>query len=142
MKTMKISDVLREWVKYYCGRTICKDDLEQLRVLADRIDSEMVELPRDADRRPIHIGDKVWCMVPYLTDGNAMTAEAILLLPNSVSKIFIDGEVNVEPTELTHFRPDSWEHIAQDLEDWAEGNISGSAQSFAARIRALAAKEG
>ena len=139
---MKISDELREWANFYCGgRTIRKDDLK-LRYLADRIDSEMVELPRDADRRPIHINDKVWCMVPYLTDGNAMTAEAILLLPNGVSKIFIDGEVNVEPTELTHFCPDSWEHIAQDLDDWAEGNISGSAQSFAARIRALAKKEG
>lgn len=142
MKTMKISDVLREWVKHYCGRTLCKDNLEQLRVLADRIDSEMVELPRDLDRRPIHVGDKVWCIVPYLTDGKAMTVEAISLFPEGVSRIFMNGEVNVEPTELTHFSPDSWERIAQDLDDWAEGTISGSAQSFAARIRAFAAKQG
>lgn len=138
---MKISDELRAWVDFYCGRTICKDDLNKLRYLADRIDDDMVELPHDADRRPIHVKDKVWCLVPYLTDGKAMTAEAILLLPNGVSKIFIDGDINVEPSELTHICPDSWERIAQDLDDWAEGNISGSVQSFAARIRALAAKE-
>lgn len=63
-----------------------------------------------------------------------------------------DGSMHVEchPAGITHECPDSLESIAQDLEDWAEanhwsvdkGDIFNSAQSFADRIRKLAAKEG
>lgn len=44
---MKISDELRKWC-------------DELRVLADRIDREMVELPKDAEGEPIRIGDVLY----------------------------------------------------------------------------------
>lgn len=49
---MKISDELRNWCDMACGdKTISK--------LADRIDSEMVEQPKDRNGRILHIGDEV-----------------------------------------------------------------------------------
>ena len=51
---MKISDELRRW----CDKIDHKrEGFWNLRELADRIDSEMVELPKDADGVPIHVGD-------------------------------------------------------------------------------------
>lgn len=58
---MKISDELREWADVHCGEE-CE---EYLGLLADRIDREMVELPKDMDLAPIHVGDTV-----YLEDGH------------------------------------------------------------------------
>ncbi|MDY5003720.1 MAG: hypothetical protein SO057_06230 [Atopobiaceae bacterium] len=59
----KISDELRKWAD-----DLDSDDIvcttATLYTLADRIDSEMVALPKTADGVPIHVGDKV-----YLDDG-------------------------------------------------------------------------
>ena len=53
----KISDELRKW----CDESdVDGGACDELRVLADRIDAEMVELPKDADGAPIHVGDTVW----------------------------------------------------------------------------------
>lgn len=56
----KVSDKVREWCDRCCGDLIYKDDWDELRALADRIDAEMVELPKDADGEPIHIGDVLY----------------------------------------------------------------------------------
>lgn len=118
----KISDEIRKWAD-----DLDSDDIvcttATLYTLADRIDSEMVELPKDADGEPIHVGDTA-----YLKDGR---------------------EVKVRlPFELWHERPDSWERIAQDMEDWSDDNrvnwisdVSDRAAEFAHRIRKLAKKE-
>lgn len=131
----KISDALREWTRR--ARADEHMSLRELDAIADHIDAEMVELPRDIDGVPIHVGDKVWEM---LGDGEEETVRSITLTGGTAAVTtachgFIAG---VRPNDLTHTRPDSLEHIARDLEDWAEGNISGSAQSFANRIRKLA----
>ena len=57
---MKISDEIHDWCDFYSGESINNDDCDKLRALADRIDSEMVELPRDRDGVRIHVGDTVW----------------------------------------------------------------------------------
>jgi len=64
----KISDEIRDWCDY-CGGIIDSDDKAELRALVDRIDAEMVELPRDADGAPIRAGDTL--------DGYGKTIEVV-----------------------------------------------------------------
>ena len=132
-----ISDEIREFVRRsYADEYM---DPRELLALADRADAEMVELPRDIDGVPINVGDTV-----YLEDGRKAEVSRIIL---GQEKTSIDlwmcdkGSFffSVAQRDITHAVPDSWGRIARDLEDWAEGNISGSAQSFAGRIRKLAA---
>lgn len=54
---MKISDELRKWCD---GADVDGNACDELRVLADRIDREMMELPKDAEGEPIHIGDVLY----------------------------------------------------------------------------------
>ena len=61
----KISNEIRRWCASHEGTLISIDDSDELRALIDRIDAEMVELPKDADGVLIHVGDKV-----YLDDGH------------------------------------------------------------------------
>lgn len=135
-----ISDEIHKWCAFNEDTFIDDDDCNELRALADRIDAEMVELPRDIDGVPIHVGDKVWEM---LGDGEEETVRSITLTGGTaaVTTACHGFRAGVRPNDLAHTRPDSFEHIARDLEDWAEGNISGSAQSFADRIRKLAERE-
>ena len=139
---MKISDELREWADVHCGEE-CE---EYLGLLADRIDAEMVELPKDADGEVIHVGDTVYspvgkeCCVKEI----AITQQGVCVkckAPDTTISTFFSYD-------LAHERPDSWERIAQDMEDWAERYkfkpdkvIFNDALDFAGRIRKLA-KEG
>lgn len=118
--------------------------------LADRIDAEMVELPKAADKKPIHIGDTL-----YSPDGNEHHAWFMCrqfnenrhwIVFDSVPDLFLDREL--VPLLMSHTRPDSWERIADELEELSESNrINGSGEVFyragelAARIRRLADKE-
>lgn len=141
---MKISDELREFID---EEDLYPRYIAALRRIANRIDSEMVELPKTADGVPIHVGDTV-----YLDDVRKACVTEIDIKDDCVSIDCWDGSMHVEchPAGITHECPDSLESIAQDLEDWAEanhwsvdkGDIFNSAQSFADRIRKLAAKEG
>ena len=69
----KISDEIREWCEL-CGGIIDSVDKAELDALADRIDAETVELPRDRDGVPIHVGDTV-----YLDDGQKAEVIRIVL---------------------------------------------------------------
>lgn len=141
---MKISDEIRAW----CDGG---DTVKDLRALADRIDDEMVELPKDKDGVPIHAGDVV-CG----DDGKAWRVHEIVLLAvtESVRKFSVkavcdDGaKRGLRPEWLSHERPDSLESIADELEglsvDSMVGDIdllSSCALDLAKRIRRLAAKE-
>ena len=129
----KISDEIRDFID---EEDLYPRQIAGLRRIADRIDAEMVELPKDADGVPIHVGDTVY----GCRSGMEMTISELRMTANGWSISTSRGYLT--DAELTHTRPDSLESIARDLEDWAEGNISGSAQSFADRIRTLAKKEG
>lgn len=142
----KTSDELRDWVRR--ARADEHMDLRELDSIADRIDVEMVELPRDRDGVPIHVGDTV-----YRDSGRKATVARIEL---SLGENGIDFSVHgnffiLSPENLTHTRPDSLESIADELERYvndscSEDEIDGMTVStlvdFAERIRKLAEREG
>lgn len=142
----KISDEIRKW----CADLDSDDILcttATLYILADRADRELVELPKDRDGAPIHVGDTVWDM----RDWEKLSVIDIVMGAHEV-RLYVTPEETVEwyvnPTDLTHTRPDSWERIANELEGWSESNrINGSGEVFyragelADRIRKLAKKE-
>lgn len=143
---MKISDEIRKWCDEV-GSEGARRTTKELYALADRIDSEMVELPKDADGRAVPLDTREL----YDANGKKVNITSFVFRCNvygfwscwkalSPDARGEDGMFYVDVLYLTP--PDSLESIARDLEDWAEGNISGSAQSFADRIRTLAKKEG
>ena len=55
---MKVSDEIRKWSSTHCGKSIDKDDCEELLELAKRIDHEMAALPRNKDGKVFHVGTR------------------------------------------------------------------------------------
>ena len=142
---MKISDELREWADVHCG----EECVEYLGMLADRIDNETVELPRDKDGEPIHLGDTV-----YTDNGSKADVKSIEFNQDENSVVFIVRGRGFFPSSLAHTRPDSWERIAADIElaeKWCDKNgeygtgitsvNESTLREWADRIRKLA-KEG
>jgi len=137
----KISDEIRQWgIDTYSGDEIRA--IKELRALADRIDRELVELPRDADGAPIHVGDTV-----YLDDGRkyhvsrvniARDHTSIDVNPCGTGRLFF----SIEPTRFTHIAPDSLERIADELEAWCDrvdvdGDACDKPRDLVERIRKL-----
>lgn len=115
------------------------------RYMADRIDAEMVELPRDANGETLHLSDKA-----YDRKGNEQTALIFELYGEEEPTwtVSTDYCTSLSPSVLTHERPDSLERISQELEEWSEdnrvngdANVFSRAAYFAERIRKLV-KEG
>lgn len=114
--------------------------------LADRIDAEMVELPRDRDGVPIHVGDTV-----YGEDGMAYEVVSISFgrWPGGVTVHAVDGFSkwrDLIPGKMAHISQDSWERIADELEAWCDGaDVDGDAcdkpRELADRIRKLAERK-
>lgn len=141
-----IGDELREFVKTR-ERYLCSASRSKLLGLADRIDAEMVELPKDANDEPILPGDTV-----YAPSGGKCTVTSLQLYgnedPSWMASICGNGGSYISTgCELTHERHDSWERIADELEEWKEDNrVNGDDEIFsrageiANRIRALAGK--
>lgn len=140
----KISDELREFNDtYYLARKPYK----KLKALANRIDTEMVELPRDMDGETIHLGDKI-----YDLNWNEKTVLSLHLHEKAHT---MDGTSplwtvsfgfgpQMAPRHLTHKTKDSWERIAHDIETVfpIDGEDSKRfSRELADRIRKLA-KEG
>ena len=142
---MKISDELRNWCNFYCD-AIYKGDFKELRAIADRIDKEMVKLPKYADGEPIHVGDTA-----YLKDGREVKVIRFIFEPETLTIVCsLDGNPDVVrlPFELWRKRPDSFERIADELEGLSVDSMVGDtdllsscALDLAKRIRKLAAKE-
>jgi len=118
----------------------CIRNCDELRALADRIDSEMVELPKDADDVPIHVGDTVWGCRSHVK----MTIAA-LRIEDSGLAVYVDGGTcRVDALDVSHNRPDSWERIAYDIETIVPIDDEGDERlrhELADRIRRLAKKE-
>lgn len=138
----KISDEIREFV-----RRSYKDehmDPRELLALADRVDAELVELPKDADGVPIHVGDVV-----HLDDGHVAKVTCIDLTSTKtriVCWVSRGGRVWRMPSCISHKPADSWGLIANELEAWCDrvdvdGDACGKPRDLADRIRKLA-KEG
>lgn len=145
----KISDELREFAYLHFSGSENVGPCDALMGIADRIDAEMVELPKDADGVPVHVGDTV-----YTADGSEAYVARIDFVPDvpGVELRFPCGTISeYVPRYIYHTRPDSWERIADELERYAndshsEDEIDGMTAStlvdFAERIRKLAKKEG
>lgn len=111
--------------------------------LADRIDAELVELPKDADGVPIHVGDTVY----GCRSGMEMTISELRMTANGWSISTSSGYLT--DAKVTHTAPDSLERIANELDEqagsltkdgytWQEDAI----HDFADRIRKLAKEQG
>lgn len=125
-------------------------DVTPLYALANRVDNEMVELPKDRDGKPIHIGDTVYahgfpdgnggatCEVCSIEFNEGRTTKAVLRYSGIVTYR--------TPSSLTHELPDSWERIADELDAWCDrvdvdGDACKKPRDIVERIRKLAAKE-
>lgn len=112
----KISDEIRNFVeRSYKDEYM---DPKELLALADRIDAEMVKLPRDKDWKPIHCGDTV-----FLDDGREAEVKAIQFYDDGSATItckMVDDFSFTRHTSssLTHTRPDSLERLADELDEW------------------------
>lgn len=138
----KISDEIRDFIDEEDLYPRC---IAELRRIADRIDNEMIELPKDADGVPIHVGDTVW----GCNSGMKVTIEELRMTDVDRWTITTNKGFIPQGSGVTHENPDSFERIADELEEWREDNrINGSgeifdrAADFADRIRRLAQKEG
>lgn len=138
----KVSDDIREFVR----RSYADEYMgpKELLALADRIDAEMVELPRDRDGVPIHVGDTV-----YLDDGEKaeVTRIGIGMIKGSIYTIVYGDHFSLTPEHFTHTRPDSFERIADELEAWCDdedvyGDVCEKPRDLVERIRKLAKGQG
>lgn len=136
------SDALREWVRR--ARADEHMDLRELDSIADCIDTEMVELPKDADGVPINVGDTV-----YGCKSGCQFQVEVLHFEDAWGLSTNRGFVS-DASIVTHAIHDSWDSIADELERYvndscSEDEIDGMTAStlvdFAERIRKLA-KEG
>ncbi len=135
----RISDELREFID---EEDLYPRYIAALRRIADRIDAEMVDLPKDADGVPIHVGDTVY----GCRSGMKMTISELRMTTNGWSISTNRGYLT--DAKVTHTCHDRLERIADELEDWSEDNrvngdseIFDRAADFADRIRRLEAKE-
>lgn len=133
----KISDEIRSFVK----RSYADEHMDprELLAIADRADRELVELPKDADGVPIHVGDTVYGCI----SGRKSQATGLRL---EDAWVILTNHGFGEPHIFTHSSPDSWERIADELDAWCDrvdvdGDACDRPRDLADRIRKLA-KEG
>lgn len=139
----RISDELKRIAN---SDIVCGHTWVELIDLADRIDSEMVELPKDADLEPIHVGDKVRIAgrgkVEFKVDHITFFEDRTRVEADSKGEFAYS-----KPTDITHVSPDSLERIADELDDMVDAADSADDNcerlaNLADRIRRLADKEG
>ena len=134
----KASDELRDFVE---ENDLYASQIAKLNTIADRIDAEMVELPRDKDGEPIHLGDTVYDKygIAWHVRGVTLTYDAAST-SNCVIRAGSEkgGIRGLNPEMLTHERPDSLERIADEIE---EADVDGCTD-WADRIRKFAKERG
>ena len=143
----KIGDEIRDFVaRSYNDEYM---DPKELLALADRIDAEMVALPKGADWKPILPDQTV-----YDLNGNEYEVENVTLYDDGgwLALATLEGATNssvIIPTSLTHTQPapDSLERIADELDEWRKDAVEdsrirasdeGALHGFAERIKKLA----
>lgn len=141
---MKVSDELREFAYLHFSGSKNVGPCDALMGIADRIDAEMVELPKSADGK-VWTGREV-CFWTGAAEGDCHKFHCLA---------YTDGRWCVEdcrywqryPAESVWYeRPDSWERIADELEAWCDDvDVDGDAcdvpRAIAGRIRTLAERE-
>lgn len=130
---MNALDELREMADLQ-ERGLAFVEIGQLRQIADRIEAEYMELPRDKDGEIIHVGDM---LVPAeKTTQNMVGSLFIVSAVSSMSLYDANGRcANPEWTE--HSKPDTWERIEADA--WEAGSgVGNRAIDFVRRCKKLA----
>lgn len=140
----KIGDEIRDFVKRSYEDEYM--DPKELLTIADRVKRETVELPRDKDWVPIHVGDKV-----YLEDGRKAEVSRIILgqKKTSIDLWMCDKGCflfSVAQRDITHTAPDSLERIADELVEWCNsvdvyGDVCEKPRDLVERIRKLAKED-
>lgn len=104
--------------------------------IADRIDAEMMELPKDADGVPIRVGDTVYTPSGNTADVASIHFHVMCSFNGGIPTTFL-------PTDLTHSNHDTLERIADDIEECEREAIidRSSLSNFAKRIRRLAKED-
>lgn len=136
----KISDEIREFV-----RRSYEDehmDPRELLALADRVDTEMVELPKDADGREVPLDTRE--LVHKGETSDVLRIAYSVPLGCWVADL---AETSEHPLISSCYLPDSWERIADELVEWCnsvdvDGDSCDVPRVLAERIRKLAEKEG
>ena len=139
---MSISNEIREYASEYDKSYVF--NYGEMRAFAARLDREMVEFPKDRDGVPIHVGDTV-----YLGDGSKAIVTRISIGTNddSVIAVLVNGNKLVRiPWYISHKRPDSWETIADELDEMVDAashpnDTYEKIADLAERIRKMAEKE-
>lgn len=120
--------------------------------LADRIDAEMVELPRGNDGKPIKPGQTVYKAIngdlsEYVVHSLRYSVPGWVVLIKRADK---DASCIVRPDVLTNECPDSWERIADELDNLRltaatyrhlEACDEDAIHDLAKRIRKMAKRE-
>jgi len=90
--------------------------LESCRLWEFKCDS-MMELPRDADGEPIHVGDVMDSRVDYLFDGKPFTVRALVLCEDGWE--VADGRFGnrYEPDSLRHHHAPTVEDVLREMAD-------------------------
>lgn len=109
------------------------------RDLADRIDDEMVELPKDREGKPIHPGDIEYLIASgdicenYTIEINGGGAYVTAMVSGGIDHADV---VDLDPCKLTHTMPDSLERIASDIADFGiDTDIDNATLAFLVKIQ-------
>lgn len=142
-----ISDDIRKWYEL-CGGIIDSGDKAELHDLVDRLDAETVELPKSADEK-IWTGREMYFWTGA-TEGDWHDFNSLVYINGKWYVEDHDGQ-RYPAASVWYERPDSWERIADELEEWcvhAAGNCrikltdEDIVHDLAERIHKLADKEG
>lgn len=140
---MSISDEIREWCDTSKDSIIDFDEGNKLLDLADRIDSEMIELPKSADGQ-IWTGREVCFWTSAEQEGyhnfSCVALRDDKWYVEDVYGIYYNAE------SVWYERPDSLECIADELDELADkpdptDDVCEKLEDLADRIRKLAEKE-
>lgn len=141
----RLSDAIRKWCDIHVGAHVSNDDCDELRAIANHIDSWLFESPRDMDGVPIHIGDTV-----YLDGGDRKSTVERIGLGISRRGIFCivyGKDFSSVPEHISHVSGDDLESIANSLDNAIDDMINQEYASlsdisilrdFVDRIRKLA----
>lgn len=109
------------------------------RDLADRIDDEMVELPRDKEGKPIHPGDIEYLIASgdiceiYTIEINGGGAYVTAMVGGGTDHADV---MDLDPRKLTHTMPDSLERIVGDIANFGiNANIDNPTREFLVKIQ-------
>lgn len=108
--------------------------------IADRIENEYMELPRDKNGEVIHVGDILKSANPYGRIASGSKVDMISVRDTRYS-ITLDG-FTLYPESLIHDKPDTWEQIEASAKEHDRSCVDslcvGNAADLVRRCKRLA----